>query len=1015
MKLKKNLQRLLENIPHTHLSGPDPADIEVTAVTVDSREAAGDGCFVAVAGSRDDGHSFIGDAVRGGCSAIIVEQGKFAAAECDEADVCVLGVDDTRAAVGEIASAFYDRPEKQITVIGVTGTNGKTTVSYLLETILVDQGYRVGVIGTVNYRYIDDDGNSLLLPAPYTTPEPLLLERLLRQMVDAGVDTVVMEVSSHALAQRRLGRLAFDVAVFTNLSQDHLDYHRTMESYFQAKTLLFLSHLKKVGAAVISHGGGEESPAGSWPRLLSAILQQNNIRVFASGRSEKSVIEPLSISIDTSGTHLSLGTPGGTYDVSSPLVGDFNAANIMTAMAVSMALHLDMARTVASLEKDTGAPGRLEKITLGTTIETEAAVFVDYAHTPDALLNVLTTLRGLPHERLICVFGCGGDRDRGKRAVMGTIAARNADIVIVTADNPRTESNDQIIDDIMEGMRLENGEERQQNWFLSSGAQTGFVVIADRREAIHAAVACAGVKDVVVIAGKGHEKYQITNTGRRFFDDALEVREAMLAWDVKSVAAAVKPLSFDGSDVRAFAGISTDTRSLRRNDLFVALRGESFDGHVYVPLALEKGAAGVIVEKGVVPPGTFTAAEAAFFEVEDTLKALGDLAHYRQKIVRKISAPVVVAVTGSTGKTTVKEMVAAIFACRWPDTPSAPAERVLKTMGNFNNLIGLPLCLLPIELKHRAAVLELGMNRQGEIARLTEIADPDIACILNVHGAHLEGLGSIEGVAREKAALFAGTSRTGVLVVNLDDRHVREAAAACPHRTTVSWTVEKERNDHADVAAFALTCGDDGTIAFRLQIGERTVDVELQVPGRHNVANAAAAAAIAHAAGIAAETIATGLQSFSSASKRLQIVPATGGYTILDDTYNANPASMAAGLAALADMGEGSKVAVLGTMLELGQASEAAHRQVGETAASIGLVRLAVVGDYAAHMADAAIAAGMNEDKVMVFSSKDDIPAWIHKLQAEGVLSEASWVLIKASRGLRLESVVERLAEEQAT
>ncbi len=1015
MKAKKNLRRLLENVPHTHLSGPVPADVELSAVIVDSREAAGGACFVAVAGMRDDGHSYVGDAVRGGCSAVIVEQGKLTAAECAGPGVCVLGVDDTRTAVGEIASAFYDRPEREIRLIGVTGTNGKTTVSYLLETILVDQGHSVGVIGTVNYRYMDGAGNNLQLAALYTTPEPLLLERLLRQMADAGVDTVVMEVSSHALAQRRLGRLAFDVAVFTNLSQDHLDYHRTMESYFQAKTLLFLYHLKKDGAAVISHGGCQGCQMGSWPRLLSAILRQNNIRVAASGLTEESVITPRSIIVDTGGTHLSLDTPQGRYDLSSPLVGDFNAANIMTAMAVSVALRLDMPQTVASLAKGTGAPGRLEKITLEATVEVEkAAVFVDYAHTPDALQNILTTLSGLPHERLICVFGCGGDRDRGKRAMMGAIAARHADIVIVTDDNPRSEPSDQIIDEIMQGIRQENLAEQGQDWIFNRGARKGCVVIADRRQAIHTAVAVAGEKDVVVIAGKGHEKYQITNQGRRFFDDAMEVREAMLSWDDKSVSAALEPLACQKSGPTRFIGISTDTRSLRQKELFVALRGDSFDGHDYVNVALERGAAGAVVEKGGLPKKDFPAAKAAFFLVEDTLEALGNLARYRRKIVRQLSAPVVVGITGSTGKTTVKEMVAAIFARRWPDTPLAPAGRVLKTSGNFNNLVGLPLCLLPLQLKHRAAVLEMGMNQPGEIARLTEIADPDIGCIVNVHGAHLEGLGSIDGVAREKAALFAGMAEAGTLVVNLDDRYVRQAAASCRHRK-VSWTVEKQRKDEADVAAFGINCGDDGKMAFNLQIGGRTVDVNLQVPGRHNVANGAAAAAIAHAAGIPPETIARGLESFSSTSRRLQVTPAAGGYTILDDTYNANPASMAAGLAALADMGGGSKVAVLGDMLELGQASEDAHRQVGELAASVGLVRLAVVGEYAGHMAAAAIAAGMSEDKVMVFSNKDDIPAWIRNLQAEGVLSEASWVLVKASRGLRLESVVERLAAVQTT
>ena len=332
----------------------------------------------------------------------------------------------------------------------------------------------------------------------------------------------------------------------------------------------------------------------------------------------------------------------------------------------------------------------------------------------------------------------------------------------------------------------------------------------------------------------------------------------------------------------------------------------------------------------------------------------------------------------------------------------------MKTSGNFNNLIGLPLSLLPLQLKHEAAILEMGMNQPGEIARLAEIADPDISCIVNVHGAHLEGVGSIEGVARAKEELFASTQQRGVLVVNLDDEHVAAAAEKYPHKK-LSYTMRPAAVGYADLIASDIYNLENGNVAFTIQMQNSTYPVKLKVPGKHNIENCLAAAAIASAAGIPPEVIISGLESFEAADKRLQIVSAATGYSIINDTYNANPASMSAGLAALASMKGKPKIAVLGDMLELGAESIPAHEELGRIAAQSGLAFLLVVGSFAEHIAQGAALAGMAREAIRVFDSKDDIADWIKNMEVQGRLGNDAWLLVKASRGMRLETVVEEL------
>ncbi|MDP3695727.1 MAG: UDP-N-acetylmuramoyl-tripeptide--D-alanyl-D-alanine ligase, partial [Desulfocapsaceae bacterium] len=824
-----------------------------------------------------------------------------------------------------------------------------------------------------------------------------------------------------------LGDLQFYVVAFTNLSRDHLDYHQDMADYFTAKALLFRDHLKKGGKAVITRTLCYDPEEEKRARRLVELCEAQGAQVLQCGRSGDGQgwpntagardggsgdadIYPLTIQSGLNSTVINLHVPADEVQVATPLVGDFNVANLQTVMGMGLALGVNAKALSSMVGHASGAPGRMQRV---LPAEQQAhlrpAVFVDYAHTPDALEKVLGTLSLLPHRRLICVFGCGGDRDQGKRAIMGKIAGEHCDVVIITDDNPRSESPQEIVAQIVSGIRM-SGEtesglvEQPSSWLRTPAAkEKGFLVIHSRAQAVAAAIGAATAEDIVLIAGKGHELYQLSRDGKRFFDDTLEAKRALTTWRLEDLKIATRGvLTGDRLGAAGLGAVVTDSRKVASGDIFVALVGERFDGHDFLEQVAAAGAGCLVVCKET-PQKTLPAIPCLL--VDDTLRALGDLAAYRRQVMKTVSRPLVVGITGSCGKTTVKEMTAAIFEQHWLSREDAPPDQVLKTQGNFNNLIGLPLSLFPLGPGQKAAILEMGMNRPGEIARLVQIADPDIACIVNVHAAHLEGLHSLEGVARAKEELFAGSGAATTLVVNLDDPLVRACAERYSQKK-ISYAADEAGMGYAP-QVFASDVKKAGSVAqsFVLNAAGETIPVTLQVPGVHNVSNAVAAAAIACAAGIDIREIAAGLGAFQPADKRMQIVTGKGGLNILNDTYNANPASMRAGLATLGQQDGGRRVAILGDMLELGPTSASAHREAGCYAADQGVDYLALVGEFADETATGARMAGMESQRIRIFEEKKDMAAWIEGLLAAGQLQAGDWLLVKGSRGMRLEAV----------
>lgn len=996
--------------------GVEPAkipDCVVTAVTSDSRLVRPGSIFVALRGAKLDGHAYVGQAVQKGCCAVVVEQ------EVPNAgDIPVIRVADSHQAYGQLAAAFFGHPARELTLIGLTGTNGKTTTSWIIEELLRAEGKQVGVIGTVNYRYADTEGRSVVRDAPLTTPEPMELQALLREMRDRGVTHVVMEVSSHALVQRRLAGLRFAVGVFTNLSRDHLDFHGSMEAYFAAKQLLFTELLQPDGIAVIVTGNAVGAPGSSkdWGRQLIAALRQQGFSeyaprrrgrtLFACGLSGDCFVRAVNCVQDMHGFQADFRLGGEGLPLRSHLIGGHNILNMLAAAGVGVALGLPPAGIVHGLQGVGQVPGRLERVQLPSFAGDDGLprVFVDYAHTPDALENVLRTLRPVTPGRLFCVFGCGGDRDRGKRPMMGRAAAELADRIVLTSDNPRSEDPAVIIDEIEAGVRPAGVAKVVRAELFAGGRRPGkYSVMADRREAIHSTCALACEQDGVLIAGKGHETYQITATGKRFFDDRLEAKNAMLRWTTARLLRATSATLRRQGESLLLGEISTDTRTLNPGDIFLALTGENFDGHDFVKTAVDKGAAALVVSKSC-PVADH---RVSILQVTDTLRAYGELARYRRRLLSPQIQ--VVAITGSSGKTTVKEMAAAIFNMQYA---GAPLGSVLKTEGNLNNLVGLPRTLLQVHAGHRVAVLEMGMNRPGEIRCLAEAADPDIGCITNIQAAHLEGLGSIAGVARAKGELFAAMRPDGVRIVNCDDARIRALARRFGGRSVAFAVGAAGRRCRPEVRVTRIVSLGEAGMRFTLHIGAWRQRLTVPATGTHNVSNCAAAAAIATAAGIAPEVIARGLASYSSGDKRLQIVPLPGGISLLNDTYNANPGSMAAALRTVSTFGKNCRrAAALGDMLELGRGADAAHRQIGALAAGLGLDYLAVTGEHAAVVAEAARAGGMAGERIKVCVDTDEVVRWLAGLIEQRKIQQGDWVLLKGSRGMRMERVLSGLTE----
>ncbi|MDX3904975.1 MAG: bifunctional UDP-N-acetylmuramoyl-L-alanyl-D-glutamate--2,6-diaminopimelate ligase MurE/UDP-N-acetylmuramoyl-tripeptide--D-alanyl-D-alanine ligase MurF [Pigmentiphaga sp.] len=946
---------------------------------LDSRAVQGGDIFLAYVGARSDGRDFIGQALERGASAIVFEDaepGRTAALmqTLGERGIPALPVAGLKRVLGVVASGWYGDPSRDMRVIAVTGTNGKTSCTQWIARVLTADGTPCGVIGTLGIQMPDSGGTSRSLATGLTTPDAVALHRALADMRRDGVAAVAIEASSIGLAEGRMDGLHVDIAVFTNLTRDHLDYHGDMAAYEAEKARLF--SWQGVSAAVVNH----DDEAG---RRLICALQQGprpisltayTVEAVASPDPAPRLLRASDLHATGHGMMFTLNWQGRAVQIATPLLGQYNVSNLLAVAGVLFELGWNVQRVSAALSSAQPAPGRLQPVGAPGRQPGEDAplVVVDYAHTPDALARALEALVPVAQARggrRICLFGCGGDRDPGKRPEMARVACIHADMVMVTSDNPRSEPPQAIIEQIL------------------AGVPAGAAVRAelDRARAIRDVVAGAHPNDIILLAGKGHEAYQEIGGVRHPFSDVEQAMKALSDYRAAPAAAGLMTLADaagamqgvlhgDGAERTVFSSVGTDSRNVAVGELFFALSGERFDGHAYVRAAGEAGAVAAVVQRPVDDAGI------PQIIVADTRRALGELAAaWRNRFVIPL-----VAVTGSNGKTTTKEMIAAILAARHG------LEARLATQGNFNNEIGLPLTLMRLRDTHRCAVVELGMNHPGEIAQLARIAAPSVALVNNAQREHQEFMHTVEAVARENGAVIGSLGADGVAVFPGDDAYTHIWAELAGTRQCLRFGLGGE----VDVTAEDIRL-DPFETRFLLHTPQGRAEVVLAAAGLHNVRNALAAAACALAAGVDLDAVVRGLAEFAPVKGRMQRHRLPDGALLIDDTYNANPDSVRAAIDVLATLPQ-PRMLVLGDMGEVGDQGPAMHAEVGAYAKQQGIDALFALGEAARDAVQAFGEGGMHADTA-------------EQVASAVMAAHPASVLVKGSRFMRMERVVQAL------
>lgn len=995
---------LLKKIDRTCSIDRSWSSISIEDICVDSRQAGHGSMFIAIPGTRVKGSKFIEHAVRRGASAAVVPQEEFASMKMlMPPGFPLIPMPDIRCFAGHAADIFYGKPSTHLRLVGITGTNGKTTVAWLLESILSAANFNPGIIGTISRRFKGMETDSSL-----TTPDAVSLQRSFLEMMNAGVDSCLLEVSSHALHQKRVAGCRFNVAVFTNLSHDHLDYHRDIEEYFQAKRLLFSEYLPETAVINLDDQYGR--------KLVEELAACNSSSICITYGMHDADVTPHEYTLTLSGTTAVIKTPAGMTHISSRLAGLHNLYNIMAAVAAAYAMGINPDAVSKGIDAVSKVPGRLEPV----DVPPGYTALVDYAHTPDAIEKVLQNLKRLVPGRLITVAGCGGDRDRRKRPLMAGAAARYSDLLFLTSDNPRTEEPKDILWQMAEGL----------DPLLVKAAVK---IVPQRKHAVSAAVTHMEKGDCLLVAGKGHETCQIIGKQKIYFDDREVISAAfhddtpaghsgdrmvdsksssslfphIKTADIARVAGAI---AIYGKTDKKYCGVSTDTRSIKKGELFWALTGKNFDGNLFASQALESGASGVVVAGKAMDylnPDDFP--HACIIAVDDTLEALGKFAAwYRERCGLKV-----VGITGSCGKTGTRSMVTSVISTMFP---------VVETIGNFNNLIGLPLSILSTHANAMWGIFEMGMNQPGEIMQLCGIALPDVGLITNIKPAHLEGLGDINAIAAEKWELWKALPVHGTAVVNLDDPLILRGVSHLKCLRLIGYSssaMDREDTYPADLLHGVVFCdswtphgpGSKVVCILKTRGSSERLCFNLPLAGEANVHNALAAVAVGLALHLPAAQIKEGIESAPCIPGRFEYRELPSGTLLIRDLYNANPGSMQAALQGFEKWSyDRPRVALLGDMLELGEHAVPLHLEAGRQAADIGLDLLLAAGRYAHALKTGAVSQGMAEKDILTFTNTEELCAWLRENGA-GRISLSSAILVKGSRGMMLEKAADILED----
>ncbi len=831
-------------------------NIVISGLSTNSQEVKKNYIFFAIKGNKLNGEKFIKDAINKGASIIICSK----SCKYKSKKIPVIKTKNIRYLLSEISSRFYKLKPKNI--IAVTGTNGKTSVADIFYQILRANNVPVASIGTLGIKY-----NGKIIKTNLTSPDTINLHKYLHFLKKKKINHVIIETSSHGLDQKRLHHINFKGAIFTNFSQDHLDYHKTMKSYLNAKLILFRKILKKNSTIITDK---EIKPF----KILKKIADKKNLKLFDISHEFEKIknINPL-------------------YE------SEFKLKNLAMAIKALKICYYKEKLIYKTIKKIRDVNGRLELI---KKYPNNIKIFLDYAHTPDALLKTLKTLSSNYGNNVSLVFGCGGERDKRKRPLMAKIANENCKNIYVTDDNPRNENPEEIRKELLRNICREKS-----------------FNIGNRKLAIKKAIQNASPNEVVLIAGKGHEEQQIyknkiINISDKKIVKNLNIKIKSLDRTKQNYIQNRKILSgiLGKKTLLNFSGVSIDTRTIQKNNLFLAIKGRKDDGNKFIYEALKKGA-GCVVTSSTVKKN-----KKKILKVKDSISFLNNFA----KLKRKCSSAKIIAITGSAGKTSLKNLVKNLLQ-NFGKTYSSPKS--------FNNHLGVPISLSNLSPESKFGVFEVGMSRAGEIKKLTNLIKPHIGVITNIGEAHLENFLNIKGIADAKSEIIENIETGGTIILNRDDKFFNYLyAKSKSHRLKILTFGFNRRSDVCVKKVIKNNNTSNVFISFDKQI----INLEIKDLNIYNVLSAIAVLKELKINIFKIKEKIKYLQSSEGRGKKHSIFRYKKKFKLIDESYNANPLSVknAINKLSLIKKEKFKKYLILGDMLELGSNSKKYHKELSK-------------------------------------------------------------------------------------
>ena len=858
---------------------PELAALKINGISFDSRSTKKGDLFVCIKGDKFDGNDYINQAISKGAKVVIhsrkIKKNK---------KIKFIKFKDTRNILARISAKYYKK--KPNNIIAVTGTNGKTSISDFFCQIFMLQKKRSGFIGTLGLRK-----NKSLKTRNLTTLDSLRLNKDLDEMKRNSIDNAIIEASSHGLKQKRLDFLKVKAGIFTNLSHDHLDYHKNMKDYFNSKLLLFKKILQKK-ATVITDTDIKQY------ETIKKIQNKRKLKLLTIG-NKSNTLKILSHTIFTNYQLIEVSYQNKKYKLKINLYGSIQIKNLLMAILASKVCGLKIKNIFDKIEKIKSVDGRLQLI---RTLPNKSKVFIDYAHTPDALENSIISLKEHFKKKITVVFGCGGERDKNKRKLMGNIAKKYCDKIYITDDNPRSESAKRIRKDIFRGLNNSMAME-----------------IPNRKKAIHYSLINSDPYETILIAGKGHETYQDLGSKKIFFSDKNIVKN----FQNKKIflQKKIKNLKYNGIILKKtlkikknyfFNGVSIDSKTIKKNNLFIAIKGKRNDGHNFLKQAIKKGASCCVISKK-------TKKKSKFIRVKNTMKFLKEFAQKK----RNLSSASFIAVTGSSGKTTVKTMLGNLLK-KYGKTYFSPKS--------YNNQYGVPLSISNMNPDDDFGVFEVGMNKFNEIFKLSALIKPHIGIITNVSEAHLENFKDISDIAKAKSEIIYNIQSGGTVILNRDDKFFNYfSKVAQKNKVKIkSFGYSKKSN-----IRFINLEKKQGQLFLKLLVDKEKFLLKIKNRNRSYIMNILSCITVLNELNL-------DLNNISDFFKKSNLLRGRGKvnmisrfnkkFFLIDESYNANPLSVKYAINNFSDIKKKGKrkYFLFGDMLELGNNSHIYHKKISE-------------------------------------------------------------------------------------